>query len=520
MRQLIFVWSVFCVTLTWTTAVYSASGDLIVEPDTITFSDNSPVEGDAISISAILRNQGSADINEDIEVRFVEGDPNNSGLQIGSDAIVLGLKAGASGTVGVKWRAAPGRTKIYVIADPDDLIKEANDGNNTAIKLIKGKEWKGTGVTGEQIREAIKKGLDWLRTQQGEFYVICPAGHANFLYSALAYGKCVIDGMSLEGIEPKRIPEQTMPGGWMAEIGPGMTALVVMTFLHAGVNEFDPAVSMGIDHLLNKAPVKPEEWTDPYDHALGILAFIATGNKERYKALVEHSINRLEALQTKDGGWGYGTVADAAHLQYVISAFYAAKQWGIKIKPETWARSAVWITSMQRPDGGWNYYASGSGPFANDSYGSMTATAVMGLKAAGISPNNESVRRGMEWLEKHYSITRNPGSFYWHYYYLLALQRAMDLPPVQEKLGRHHWYSDITSYLISRQQDDGSWVAATPIYTMGSVGQAPTTADWAKDRGDIMATSFAILFLSRVVPKPTAPDPDTVLSKRTDVKME
>ncbi len=501
-----FFWLLFFVNLIWTPAVFGASVDLVLDPNSIAFSETSPTEGDAISISAVVRNAGDADIGDDIEVRFIEGEPGKGGLQIGSNAIVLGLKAGASGAIDVKWRAAPGKTKIYAIADPDNLVKEADEGNNTVVKTITGKEWKGSKVTEEQIKESVKKGLEWLRSQQGEFYVTCRNGHDNFLYAALAYGRCVICGESLKGIEPTRAPEQTMPGGWMAEIGPGMTSLAIVTFLHAGVSESDPAISMGIDHLLNKAPVKPEEWSDPYDHAVGILAFTSTGNKEKYWDLVEYSTKRLEALQTEDGGWGYGAVADAAHLQYVILGLYAAKQWGIEIKPETWSRAAVWLTNMQRPDGGWNYYSSGSGPFAEDSYGSMTATAIMGLKAAGISPTNESIKRGMGWLEKYYSVTRNPGSFYWHYYYLVALQRAMDMPPGQDKLGSHDWYSDMASFLVSKQQADGSWIAATPIYTVGAVGQTPTIPEWGMDRGDIMATSFALLFLTRAMPKPAAPD--------------
>jgi len=489
----------------WSTVVFGAV-DLVIDPTSVTFSDESPTEGDAVSISATLQNKGNENISEDVEVRFVEGDPEKGGLQIASDAIVMGLRAGATGVVNVRWRAAPGRTKIYLIADPHNLVKESNEDNNTVVKTIKGKKWSKPRITDKQIQESIKKGVKWLRSQQGEFYVTCPNGHDNFLYSALAYSKCVICGASLDGIDPTRAPEQTMPGGWMAEIGPGMTSLMIMTLLYAGADESDPAIVKGFDHLFNKAPVKLEEWPDPYDFSVGILAFTSTGNKEKYKDKVEFCVKRLEALQTEDGGWGYGSVADAAHLQYVIMGLYAAKQWGVEIQSDTWAKAAVWLINMQQPDGGWNYYSSGSGPFAEDSYGSMTATAVMALKAAGISPKHESIKRGIEWLDKYYSVTRNPGSFYWHYYYLVALQRAMDIPPGQEKLGDHNWYSDIASFLISKQQDDGSWIAATPIYTVSNIVQAPTIASWGKDRGDLMASAFAVLFLTRAMPKSASPD--------------
>jgi len=507
MGKIFLSFGIFFLTLLFASIAFAASGDLIIVPNSIKFSKLSPLEGEPITISAMVKNQGAGNITEDIEVRFVEGDPKVGGLQIAYDAVIMGLKGGATGKTEVKWRAAPGVTKIYAIVDPDNLIKETKEDNNTASRTITGKKWQGPKATEKQISDAVKKGVEWLKSQQGEFYVICPNKHENFLYSAMAYSKCVICGSSLEGIEPTRASEQSMPGGWLAEIGPGMTALVVMTLLDAGLDESDEAVKSGIDHLLNKTPVKWDAWSDPYDFSLGILALGYTGNKEKYKEQIEFFLRQLESKQTEDGGWGYGTVADAAHLQYVILALYAAKQWGFDIKPDTWSRAAVWLTGMQRPDGGWNYYSAGSGPFAEDSYGSMTATAIMGLKAAGIPTGNESIKRGIEWLTKHYSISRNPGSFYWHYYYLVAVQRAMDIPPRQEMLGNYDWYSDMASYLISHQQSDGSWITDTPIYTVGNITEAPKAASgWGQNRGDIMATSFAIIFLTRVMPKPINPD--------------
>jgi hypothetical protein len=506
MRKFILIF-LSVISLAFTATAYAALPDLVIIKDSISFSDNNPMEGDAITITVEVRNQGDAAITDDIEIRFIEGDPEKGGLQISSDAIVMGLKAGAVGKAQVKWRAAPGKTDIYIIADPDNMVKESNEDNNNALGSIKGRKWQGNKATDKQIQESIKKALDWLKSQQGEFYVTCPNGHDNFLYAAIAYGKCVICGADLKGIEPKRVPsdQENMPGGWMAEIGPGMTSLVLMTLLHGGMDESDPEVQKGLEHLFEDTPVKWEEWSDAYDYAAGILALTATGNREKYKDRVEFSVKRLEQLQTDDGGWGYGAVANAAHVHYVMFALYAAKQWGVEISPETWSRCVAWLTSIQQPDGGWKYNA-GIGPFAEDSYGSMTATAIMSLKAAGISPKNESIQRGMKWLEKHYSISRNPGSFYWHYYYLLAVQRAMDMPPKQEKIGDHDWYSEIASYLVSKQLKDGSWLAATPIYTVGNISQPPTMLKWGEDRGDIMATCFATLFLERAIPEPATPD--------------
>jgi len=480
--------------------------DLVIDPKSVVFSNVNPMEGDSVTISAVVTNKGT-DAADDIEVRFIEGDPKNYGLQIGSDAVLLGLKAGATGKVEIKWRASAGEAKIYIIVDPNNMIKESNEDNNTVIRTAKGRIWKGAKVTEEQIKESLKKGLDWLRTQQGEFYVICPNGHDNFLYSAMAYGKCVICGENLEGIEPVRAPDEKMPGGWMAEIGPGLTALVVSAFLYSGIDESDPAIQKGIDHLFTKAPAPWKEWSDAYDYAVLIPALTATGDKEKYMEVVEYATQKLVDFQTEDGGWGYGSMAaDAAHLQYVIFGLYAAQQWGVKIPTEVWTKAISWLTRLQRPDGGWNYNGEGIGPFAVDSYGSMTATAVMALKAGGLGPNNESTKRGIDWLLKHYSVTRNPGSYYWHYYFLLSVQRAMDMPPIQDKLGDHDWYSEMASFLVSMQKPDGSWIADTPIYSTGTGSQIPTVIAWGANRGDIMTTAFAVMFLTKAVPKSSNPD--------------
>ena len=516
----------FLVILIFTSTAHFALGavDLFIDPKNITFSEKMPIEGTAVTITALVSNKGTEDITQDIEIRFVEGNPNEGGLQIGTDAVLLGLKAGASGKTQVKWRASGGEAKIYVIVDPNNMIKESNENNNTAIRAIMCKKWSGPKVTDEQIKEAIRKGVEWLKSQQGEFYVTCPNGHDNFMYSAMAYGKCVICGASLEGIEPKRVHDETMPGGWLSEIGPGMTSLVVSALLNAGVPPSDPAIVKGIDHLFNKTPVHWKQWTDSYDYAVFILALTSTGEKEKYMETVEFSTRALIKGQTKEGGWGYGGMAaDVAHLHYVILGLYAAKQWGVDIPVETWTKTVAWITGLQRPDGGWNYSGGDIGPFAVGSYGSMTATAIMGLKAAGVSPDNESIKRGIEWLKKHYTIARNPGSFYWHYYYLLAVQRAMDMPPRQDRIGDHDWYSEMASFLVSKQKQDGSWVADTPIYTAGTAGQIPTdVVTWGKDRGDMMTTAFAIMFLTRTLPQSAVPDlgftHQGIYFSKTDVK--
>jgi len=137
---------------------------------------------------------------------------------------------------------------------------------------------------------------------------------------------------------------------------------------------------------------------------------------------------------------------------------------------------------MQREDGGWSYAGLEVGsPWAAGSYGSMTATALMIFKICGIPMTDPQFQKGLEWLKHNYTITSNPGAYDWHYYYLLSLQRAMTIPPEQSLVGEHNWYEEASACLLSQQQTDGRWKRG------------------AQEAG-LMATPFAILFLTKVIP--------------------
>ncbi|MBI1924612.1 prenyltransferase, partial [Candidatus Poribacteria bacterium] len=85
------------------------------------------------------------------------------------------------------------------------------------------------------------------------------------------------------------------------------------------------------------------------------------------------------------------------------------------------------------------------------------------------------------WLNRHYTITSNPGAYEWHYYYLLSMQRALTIPPEQSLIGEHNWYDEGAAYFLSQQQPEGSW--------RGGDQEDP-----------IISTCFAILFLKKAIP--------------------
>ena len=116
----------------------------------------------------------------------------------------------------------------------------------------------------------------------------------------------------------------------------------------------------------------------------------------------------------------------------------------------------------------------------------MTATGLMALKMLGAPPSDEAFQRGVDWIDRHYSAASNPGSFSFHYYYLLAVQRAMDAPPTQASLAGRDWFEEMANVFVATQKSDGSWQDA--------------------DGEMFGATCFGILFLTRYTPKASAPD--------------
>ncbi|MDA1191443.1 MAG: YdjY domain-containing protein, partial [Candidatus Poribacteria bacterium] len=272
------------------------------------------------------------------------------------------------------------------------------------------------------------------------------------------------------------------------------TSLAVTTLLATGLKPDHPAIGQGIEFLLG------EDWNgfDAYDLSVVILALSATGQREKYLERVQFAVNRLldkqlrteeGAPQRDDGGWGYGAIADGAHMHYAIYALYTAKLWGAEIEQIGWDKAKGWVRSTQHTRGGWNYNMVES-PWAEGPYGSMTATGLMALKMMGIPVTSDDFQKGMQWVIDHYTLTSNPGSFHWHYYYLLAMQRAMDTPPKQEFLGEHDWYQQMADVFVAQQYPDGRWEES--------------------DGETFASTCFGILFLTRYVPQAFAPDVSVV----------
>ena len=467
---------------------YAQLPDFQIDAKSITFSNPTPVEGEEIIIWIEVKNVGTGTPtrNEDLVIDLYEGDRATQPLQILSNDVILDLKAGKTGRSSAKWQPPAGKTEIYAYVNPagEKHIKESSIANNVAHTVVVASAKTFPPVTPEQIQASIDRGVAWIESRQGKSSRTClQCGTENQVILT-----CFNCQASLKGLAENFVPGAVWNFG---EDPIQETSLAIQALLAAGRKPNDISVQKGLTFLLE------QDWNSlgVYQYAVIIPVLVETQNPD-YREHAQFAVNKLVEKQLPvkgeyadprdDGGWGYGISADGAHMNMVIYALYAAKQWGLDIPQDTWTRAEKWIRGNQTETGGWLYNLVDAGsPWAIGVYGSMTATGLWALRACGVSIEDPQVQKGIDWIRKHWSLTRNPGSNSWLYYYLLSLQRFSDIPPKLETLAGHDWYNEIASMMVTEQQPDGKWHG----------GQS-----------DFLATCFAVMTLSRAIVGPTEPN--------------
>ena len=470
-------------------SAYAQIPDFEIDAKSITFSNPNPVEGEEIIIWIDIKNSGigTPTMNEDLVVDLYEGDPTTQPLQIVSTSVILELKSGESERVFAKWQPPVGKTEIYAYVNPEGHthIEEVDKANNIAFAPIVASAKTFPTVTTKQIQDSIDRGVAWIESRQGKNSRTClQCGTENQIVLS-----CFICQASLKGLAENFVPGPVWNFG---EDRIQETSLALQALLAAGRTPTDPSVQQGLAFLLE------QDWNTlaVYQYAVLIPVLVATHNSN-YREKAQFAVNQLVKKQLPvkdnefadsrdDGGWGYGYTADGAHMNMVIYALYAAKQWGLEIPQQTWTRAEKWIRRNQIETGGWLYNLVDEGsPWAIGVYGSMTATGLWALRACGVSVEDKQVQGGIDWVKKHWSLTRNPGSNSWLYYYLLSLQRFSDIPPKIKTIAGHHWYDEISGMMVAQQEPDGRWHGT---------------------ESDFLATCFAVMTLSRALVGPTEPN--------------
>lgn len=321
-------------------------------------------------------------------------------------------------------------------------------------------------ITAEAVREAIERGVDYLKRQQRR-----------------------------DGSWPEH---PGFPGG--------TTALCTLALLESGVDPSQEPIQRALGYLRKIPPERT------YVVALQTMAFCRAEPK-RDRLLITRNVKWLEQAQIAGGpgkgGWTYSLpgspeernrTGDNSNSQFAVLALHEAERVGVPVSPQTWRLAKAHWEDWQNPDGSWGYQKGGSGT------GSMTCAGITSLvicydRVAGTDAqvdgerirccqpgetDESRIQRGLKWLADHFSVTHNPGNpgQLWLYYYLYGVERVGRLT-ARRFIGEHDWYREGADQLVRAR--------AGPL-AEGWRGVGPLQYAEADPR---VATSFALLFLSK-----------------------
>jgi hypothetical protein len=302
------------------------------------------------------------------------------------------------------------------------------------------------------------------------------------------------------------LARQQTDGSWGEDHlsrGGGVTALTTLALLNCGMTRDDPPIKKALDFL--EATEDPRQ---TYSASLAIMAF-AQAEPSQYRAKIAKLAAFLTNAQRKNaagwakGGWRYDdrdAQADNSNTQFAMLALHEAERVGVEVDDQVWRLAYNYWTQpgMQNPDGGYGYQP------GHASTGSMTCAAIAALILARdrLSPGDaavidgrlqccgnqvpaESLDGALQWMVKHFSVSRNPsndpiGSASWVLYYLYGMERVGRMSG-QRLLGDHDWYREGCEHLLAQQR-----ATLNGSFKGGHFENDP-----------VVATSLALLFLGK-----------------------
>ncbi len=318
------------------------------------------------------------------------------------------------------------------------------------------------------------------------------------------------------------LEEQKPNGTWgNGDKALGHTALAVFALLHAGVNEAQRTpeakrLRRAFKFLDRNGPGREgKRDVDPGTYTTSLLLLVLRDRgREADRTRMQRLVDLLCRTQAKNGQWWYygrpaktgktgPDTGDNSNTQFAVLALGAAVGEGLNVSKATLERAAKWWHGSLGKDGGYGY-ASGGGKSASSASMTAAGIACLAVLEAALpvsepaTPNPTKAPPGLaealEWLEKHYSVTKNHGPAKgqagqrqkrsgrgWLHYYLWTLERAMVLWGA-DRVGEHDWYREGAAQLLKTQKKDGSWRGEAPVF----------------------ATSFGLLFLTRAADPPRA----------------
>ncbi len=293
---------------------------------------------------------------------------------------------------------------------------------------------------------------------------------------------------------------QAADGSFSSNTGIGVTSLCTLAMLEHGRTPLDPAVKKGLDAILKN--VQPDGGIyvtgtrhRNYETSLCVLALTAANHDGTYDQVLAKADAFLKGLQWDEeegkgiddpayGGAGYGNHSrpDLSNTSFLIDALKAS---GTGPEDEAMQKALMFVSRCQNlesphnqfefapknPDGGFYYTiaaggSSQAGQTANGglrSYGSMTYAGLKSMIYAGVSKDDPRVQAAVDWLSRHYTTDENPGMgaaglYYYYHTVAKALEAYGEDEFVTSEGEKRNWRADFINELISRQQENGSWI--------------------------------------------------------------
>jgi Domain of unknown function (DUF4159) len=307
-----------------------------------------------------------------------------------------------------------------------------------------------------------------------------------------------------KGVDFLRQKQSAQDGSWKGRhdgYGSGETALILLALLNCGLSPDDPTLVDGLAFLQQSKPTKT------YESALQTMVYCAA-NPVKYNKYIRYNVQWLQDAQVRTGGgkggWGYDDkasgVTDPSNSQFGVLALWEAQRSQVSVSPEAMRMAAEYWRTRQLNEpgnqnhGGWRYDERRAYPYS----GSMTCAGIAslmmaedalqiadakitndGLRCCMEEPRQSLVDLGLEWMQRNYSISENPGSPSFWFYYLYGLERVGRLTG-QRFIANHDWYREGCELLIKRQNNLRGYIPQ---------GQGNT------DEGS--ETALALLFLSK-----------------------
>ena len=346
-----------------TLKVAAAQGpDFTLSSTDITFTPQSPSQGDRVTASAVIKNTGTQ-IGKNVVVQFSVYDPAIGSALIIDNQTILSLSSGGSTTLQVTWDTTgfSGGYEIIAEIDPTNSIAETNETNNTAQIPVTVTAPKGpdivnalintSGITSDTQTLTISGSAAVTVKNRGTldtaFPFVITAFEDRNKNQAYDPGVDIVLGQTTYSWNLHAGDEDTVSmaisgtiasinnslyvmadsGNTVAEIDETNNQSCLAVFTSCRNADVDRAVKSGaqwlIDHQLNvDTQGIMKAWAGAptlYYNALAVEAYKATGQTAATK--YDAVLNKLIQMQASDGSWDENTRTTA---QAILSLLYNA----------------------------------------------------------------------------------------------------------------------------------------------------------------------------------------------------